>query len=319
MGVDGYLPKPIIHGELHDLLGTLLSADIGKDSGEGPVTRHTVLENRTRLSILVAEDVPVNQEVIRHILARYGHAVSVVDTGEKVVEAWKVGAGAFDLIIMDVQMPVMDGLQATRRIRELEQVDGSHVPIVAMTAYAMKGDRERCLEAGMDDYLSKPFRSDEIGTLLERYAGRCAERRLSQDPVVSRGKTSIQAIGRSRSPAFNLSALTARIGGDRGLVDKFVGMFVLLVDETLPELEKSIADRDGEMVRATLHTLKGAAGNVGADRMHDLAVELHLLVKKGDVGCITDGVSILRREFEQFKEAAGAVTEGGRMNSCETQ
>ena len=119
----------------------------------------------------MAEDVPINQMLIETILAQYGHAVTLVDNGEQAVQAWQAKSDSYDLIFMDVQMPVMDGLQATCKIRELETVSGGHIPIIAMTAYAMKEDMDRCREAGMDDYISKPFQPESIMTVLKKIPG----------------------------------------------------------------------------------------------------------------------------------------------------
>lgn len=168
--VDGYLPKPVFDTELRELLCAIVSDDSPDKIEEAPVIRDSVPEKKGRLSILVAEDVPVNQELMETILDSYGHKATLVDTGEKAVEFWWNAEDTFDLILMDVQMPEMDGLAATRMIRELEKERCTHVPIVAMTAYAMQSDRDMCLSAGMDGYISKPFRLDEIGELLERYS-----------------------------------------------------------------------------------------------------------------------------------------------------
>jgi two-component system sensor histidine kinase/response regulator len=310
MGIDGYLPKPIVYSELHELLCTLLSGESRKEPGKLPVTRHTVMENRNRLSILVAEDVPVNQELIRAILVRYGHVITVVDTGVKVVEAWHNGAGKYDLILMDVQMPLMDGLQAARRIREMEKPEGTHIPIVAMTAYAMKGDRDRCLEAGMDEYISKPFRVEEIGALLEGYVVKEVAASVPLESGPSEIKCASADIDENSSLIFNRPALLARIGGNEDMVNKVVSMFVSLVEETLPILERTINDGDGERARITLHSLKGAAANIGAERMHDLVTALYVSAKRGDAGCLADSMSNLRKEHEKFKGTA-CVMAGG--------
>jgi len=170
--IDGYLPKPIVSTELRDLLCLLISSERPSRQPEtAAVTRHQVLENRQRLAILVAEDVAVNQLIIKKILARYGHAVTVVENGAEAVQAWQNEAVRYDLIFMDVRMPEIDGFEATRRIRELETTLGGHIPIIAMTADAMNENRERCLEAGMDDYISKPFRQEDIFAVLNRQSG----------------------------------------------------------------------------------------------------------------------------------------------------
>ncbi|UFS69322.1 ATP-binding protein [Geomonas sp. RF6] len=136
-----------------------------------PVSRGTACQESSEkraLSLLIAEDVPINQALIETILSRQGHQVTIAGNGEEAVRTWREAPDRFDLIFMDVQMPVMDGLEATRQIRGVERSEGGHVPIVAMTAYAMKEDREKCREAGMDDYISKPFKLEDILSVLER-------------------------------------------------------------------------------------------------------------------------------------------------------
>jgi PAS domain S-box-containing protein len=186
--VDGYLTKPVIHSELHELL-CLFTASAEVPTPElaaGPVTRYTLLEQRDRLNILVAEDVEVNQILIQTILARQGHAATLVNNGAEAVEAWRAKGASFDVILMDVQMPVLDGLHATAQIRSLERELGARrMPIVAMTAYAMSEDREMCLTAGMDDYLSKPFQIAEVVELLARIvplAGAFKREQVSERP-----------------------------------------------------------------------------------------------------------------------------------------
>jgi two-component system sensor histidine kinase/response regulator len=138
---------------------------IGKQSGLG-FAGHAVAEEPRRLKILVAEDNLVNQRVATRILEKKGHTVVLAESGKKVLAAWQ--QQSFDLILMDVQMPDMDGFEATAAIREQEKFGAKHVPIIAMTAHAMVGDRDRCLAAGMDDYVSKPINSNDLLAAIER-------------------------------------------------------------------------------------------------------------------------------------------------------
>jgi CheY-like chemotaxis protein len=137
-------------------------------AGESP----RVQTEQQPLSILVAEDNPVNQRLIRRLLERRGHRVTIAATGVAALEAWR--SQPWDLVLMDVQMPDMDGLEAARRIRALEKSGAAHVPMIAMTACAMKGDREKCLEAGLDSYISKPIQTAALDDALGQYARRCA-------------------------------------------------------------------------------------------------------------------------------------------------
>jgi PAS domain S-box-containing protein len=302
--IDGYLPKPIVHFELFEMLSTIITAGPSTKDILSPVTRHRVLENRSRLSILVAEDVEVNRELIRSILTRYGHEVTIVNNGTRAVESWLAGNGRYDLILMDVQMPVMDGLQATGRIRELEKGTGRRVPIVAMTAYAMKGDREMCIDAGMNEYISKPFRLEEISELLERYAGRGDDHTKKGEPDQSSQDRGEPAMETGRPQVFNLSDLLARIGGNRELVSKFVSMFVKMFEESIPELERALSDGDHVKSALILHKMKGATANIGADSMHSLLIELNEVAKRGEITGLSDCVSNLSREYEQFRAEA---------------
>ncbi len=161
LGVQRYMAKPVVYS---DLLNTLLTI-FGSEPPLASLSE-TSLAPDSRLNILLAEDGLVNQKVAVGLLEKRGHKVDVAVDGQKAVEAWE--AGAYSLILMDVQMPVMDGFQATSVIREKERATGQHIPIIAMTAGAMKGDREKCLESGMDDYVSKPVKPDELFKAIEQ-------------------------------------------------------------------------------------------------------------------------------------------------------
>ncbi len=164
--VDGYLSKPSSREEVLGVIRTVLVHREGHGQVQAVVTRHQVKEGQRVLKILLAEDNPVNQKLALRLLEREGHRVTLATHGIEAIALWQ--SELFDLVLMDVQMPEMDGLQATRRIRELEVASGGHTFIVAMTANAMKGDEEICLEAGMDAYLSKPIQRDLFKAMLEQ-------------------------------------------------------------------------------------------------------------------------------------------------------
>jgi len=165
LGVSAYLTKPIKQSELLQAILTVLGTSPTQQPPPEVVTRHSVREGRFSLRILVAEDNAVNQKLAERLLQRRGHTVIVVDNGRKVLEALQ--QQSFDLILMDVQMPEINGFEATAAVREKERETGGHLPIIALTANAMKGDRERCLEVGMDGYVAKPIRAQELFEAIE--------------------------------------------------------------------------------------------------------------------------------------------------------
>ena len=163
LGVAGYLTKPVRQSELR----AAIVAVLGSSGKQTTVTRHTVREEHAiSQRVLIVEDNIANQQVIRRLVERQGHAATIVDTGRKAIEA--LDKNEFDAVLMDIQMPGMDGLEATAEIRRREKVNGRHHTIIAMTAHAMSGDRERCLRAGMDDYIAKPIGLTQLSAALNR-------------------------------------------------------------------------------------------------------------------------------------------------------
>jgi signal transduction histidine kinase/DNA-binding response OmpR family regulator len=299
--IDGYLTKPIINSELHDLLCLLISSGSSTilNPENTPITRHAVLESRQRLSILVADDVSINQVLIKTILARFGHAVTVAGNGEEAVNIWQRDAGVYDVIFMDVQMPVMDGFLATGRIRELETSQGGHIPIVAMTAYAMKEDMERCSKAGMDDYISKPFHPDDIVMVLKRLGNVIGKtHHTSSQQSATPESADIPA---AEEQIFNRSELLKRLGNQETLIPEFIAMFTEAVDLTLPVLEEAIAAEDIASAATHAHSIKGVSGNIGADRVFSISLDLEASAKAGDIDRLRERIAPLRTQYELFK------------------
>jgi CheY-like chemotaxis protein len=183
LGVSAYLLKPIRQSELREAVARVLGAR--EHEGAIPlITRFSLQDARepeAYLSVLLAEDNLVNQRLVVRLLEKRGHRVVVAGTGLEALQALE--KGSFDLVLMDVQMPEMDGIEATAVIREREKGSGLHQPVVALTAHAMKGDREKCMAGGMDGYLSKPIRPQELDQLLEIYVARRMEARNAAETV----------------------------------------------------------------------------------------------------------------------------------------
>ncbi len=192
------------------------------------------------LRILVAEDNPVNQRLALRLLEKMGHRITLVDNGIDALE--RAMQGSFDLILMDVQMPELDGLSATRRIRQWEVARGGHVPIIAMTARAMQGDRDRCLEAGMDDYLSKPIDSDRLRRLVSRFH--------------------VEQAG----PVLAWREALLRLDGDTGLLLELAQLFIDDGPELMRTLYEALAADDLPGSQRAVHSLQGVLVNFGAQR-----------------------------------------------------
>jgi two-component system, sensor histidine kinase and response regulator len=176
LGISAYLLKPIRQSELREAIARVLGAK--EQQGAIPlITRYSLYDARDPknvLRVLLVEDNPVNQRLATRMLEKRGHRVMLAGNGREALEALE--KGTFDLVLMDVQMPEMDGFQATGAIREKEMSTATHLPIIALTAHAIKGDRERCLAAGMDGYLTKPIRPRELDDVLKSYLARRAEK-----------------------------------------------------------------------------------------------------------------------------------------------
>ena len=166
LGILAYLTKPVKQSELLNTIMLVLSKDSTEEKKGILITKYSIRESQKRLNILIVEDNIINQKVAAHILQKFGNSVFLANNGIEAIQALK--KKEFDLILMDIQMPKMDGLEATKKIRKKEENTGKHIPIIALTAHAMQGDKERCLDAGMDDYISKPLKSEELFEAIDR-------------------------------------------------------------------------------------------------------------------------------------------------------
>jgi len=289
-GITGYLTKPWVHDELRGVILAVLSG--GNEERQAPVTRHTLLEDQARLDILVADDVEVNRMLALTILERQGHRVVLATNGQEAVAAY--AAGHFDAILMDVQMPVMDGLQATRHIRELEKSNGRKCPILALTAYAGQDDRDKCLAAGMNGYLSKPFKAAELEFALHQQCGLVGSRKTDSDPATA------QNITETDMSVFDRDGLLSRLGGKTELIGKFVALFRKGMDGNLVKLLAATEVRDNEGIRVNAHTIKGAAGNIGAPRIQDIARRIEEAARGERLAEALDLLPCLNDEYDVF-------------------
>jgi len=280
---------------------TTLLATVDDDvviEGEG-VTAALPLEPPKGLAILLADDVEVNRELAKAVLERYDHRITEATNGQEALHAY--AAGRFDIVLMDVQMPEMDGLQAATAIRRLEQERGSgRTPVVAMTAYAGKEDRDKCLAAGMDDYLSKPVKPAQMLEMLQRYCGAVV---VEPEPDVV--AVPAVAVVEDEIPVYAKADLLERLGGAEALIPRFMGLFFKGVEPNMAALEEAIAEGNPDKVRTSSHAIKGSSANIGAMQMRETAAGIEAAAKTGDITGAPAGLEKLKRQLEEFKAAVG--------------
>ncbi|MCP4693867.1 MAG: response regulator, partial [Desulfobacterales bacterium] len=252
--------------------------------------------------VLLVEDNRINQRVAAGILGRYGCRVEVVGNGEEAVD--RLREKAFDLIFMDAHMPVMDGFEATRKIREREE-PGARTPIVAMTALAMAGDRERCLEAGMDDYIAKPIKSKAIFDALLKY---CSELQ-GEDEAAPDEREAIEA---DAKPVLNPSQLLDIGDSDEELILELIGEFMKDAPVLLDNLREAIDLGDQDRITKKAHKLNGLAANFGGERFLEMGLAIENAAREGVFEPDEKELLLLATELDKLRMALGE-TDWGRL------
>jgi len=297
MGFAAYLTKPVRQSQLFDCLATVLEPQ----AADAPppqhplVTRHTLAESQRRHErILLAEDNATNQLVAKRLIEKMGFVVVAVANGREAMDALETIS--FDLVLMDVQMPEMDGFEATRAIRSPDSTVRNHqVPIVAMTAHAMKGDRERCLDAGMDDYVSKPIEPAELARVIERWLAPAAD----AVPAGASGRAVAQV---ADVPVFDRQALLGRLMHDEDLYRDIVACFLDETPRQLRCLHEHVRAEDAGAAGGQAHTLKGSAANVGAMALSASAAALERAGIAGRLQVVAALVPEVDRQFDLLRE-----------------
>ncbi len=318
VGIEAYLTKPVRQSQLHDALATLMGSPADVVSAPSPaeaplITRHSLKEEkaRSRARLLLAEDNAVNQKVAVRMLEKLGYRVDVAADGLEAVEA--LSRIPYAAVLMDVQMPQMDGHQATAEIRRREsEGEGSahHTPIIAMTANAMQGDREKALEAGMDDYVSKPVKPEELDVVLERWVPQPDGEAASAPEEATNGTA---APGGGTTDPLDRSALEGlRELGGAELLAELTELFLEDVPTQLQALREAVESEDASSVERVAHALKGSCGNMGATRMSTICAELEDVGHSGELERPPVLVERLEAEFGRIRLALEAETERSR-------
>jgi PAS domain S-box-containing protein len=291
IGVEACLTKPVKHSDLLDALTNIFHATIRRQP-ELPARPRSSPQQSLR--ILVAEDNAVNRKLVVTLLQKRGHTVRAVDDGRAAVKAVQTAApGSFDVVVMDVQMPIMSGLEATRAIRDGEDPGTPRLPVIALTAHAMQGDRERCLAAGMDGYLPKPIDVDDLISTVERFgSGRAAQ---------SQTET-----GENPPPTdaiFDEDSALGYTGGDRALLQEIIDVFRKDYPLSLRRLDRAVARHDAEALRMTAHALKGSIATVGSPAGRQTAFELEQMGRSGQLSGAAEATARLRDQLKQLEQA----------------
>jgi len=307
-GVEVVLTKPVRQSQLHDAVATMLSTPAEtqaepshESAGPTPHATPAAEVQASRGHVLLAEDYPVNQVVAIRMLQRSGYTVDAVSNGKEAVES--LSNTPYAAVLMDVQMPVMDGYEATAEIRRREG-SGRHTPIIAMTADAMQGDRDRALAAGMDDYIAKPVKREELDAVLERWIPRPEQEPLAQSSDGGHRAT-------STTPALDLSVLESRRGpqegGEPDKLARIVGLFIDDVPLRLEELRLAVEKGEAQNVEETAHMLKGGSGYMGAVHMAEICAEIQALGASGELTRVPELLDALEAEFKRIRPALEAA------------
>ncbi|MGD1103135.1 MAG: response regulator [Terriglobia bacterium] len=287
--ISAYLVKPIQQTELLEAILRVLGHK-GESPDQRPtlVTRHSLREERRHLRILLAEDNPMNQMVAVRLLEKMGHTVMVVANGRDAV--LMLAEQEFGLVLMDVQMPEMDGFEATRVIREKEVVTHTHTPIIAMTAHAMKGDRERCLAAGMDGYIAKPIRPAELFAGIERFTRR-------PEPTPEKLPSP------SEDDCIDWQAAWANLEGDHNLLSELALLFLDDLPQQMEAIHRAVDKMQIHDLERLAHRLKTSVGNFAAKPAFEAAFRLEKIARQGDFKQVPQAVEALEYEIRRLQGA----------------
>jgi len=315
IGLDGFLIKPVSPSVLFDTIMQAFGEGITKTSLISE--RNEEIEDLTDIQgaqVLLVEDNEINQQVAQEILQGGGLNVTVANDGQEAVNAVK--DFSYDAVLMDIQMPVMDGYTASREIRNLES-ETQNIPIIAMTAHAMAGDEAKSMEAGMNDHITKPIDPDQLFATLQKWIKPVAERAAVQMPtVLDAPPEPDQAVPEEDEfpetlPGFDLAAGLSRLMGNKRLYLKLLVDFGTKYTETASEIREALATNDFDQAHSLVHNLKGLAGNLEATNLQAAAVEMEKLVK-GDQKK-TPSKKLLDQKFMELEKAMNQALEAVRL------
>jgi CheY-like chemotaxis protein len=309
-GCDGYLVKPVKQSLLLDTMITVLSRAGSAGYMDMPTVTQTAMPAATLrdVRILLAEDNEVNQKVTSSILRKAGYDVEIVGNGRLAVEA--VERGGCDLVLMDVQMPGMDGFEATRKIRELEG-EKCHSIIIALTAHALKGDRDRCIEIGMDDYITKPINPADMFSVIDKWLpmrGKRSTQRARGKDIAS--KEQGEEAGGKGYPVDMESAMV-RFDNDAVFFREMLVKFLEIVPEQVDRLSEAVHQMDFDKIHIYAHGIKGSASNLSAVRVMSIARSIEDKGSGKDITNVLQHTKDLKSEIQRLAAFVQKLPEQG--------
>jgi PAS domain S-box-containing protein len=304
LGVDGYLNKPVQTAELEAAIRLIRGYGATTQSNARElVTRHTIAEKQNEpFRVLLVEDYPTNQQVAMNHLSSAGIMVDLAENGQEAVDAYQ--RHDYGLILMDMQMPVMDGYAATGAIREIEAAavrdgaDPTRIPIIAMTAHSLKGDREKCLDAGVDDYLAKPLKKNKLLTMVDKWIGA-----PDLSPTASVTSADKATPGPDTAPIDYARALE-EFDNDEAFLLEVMNGFIDNVNDQIHLLRKAVADGAADVVINESHAIKGGASNLTAEALADVAADLEMAGKSGVLTQAGEKIDHLKKEIQRIEAFA---------------
>ncbi|TMA52135.1 MAG: response regulator [Deltaproteobacteria bacterium] len=327
-GIDAYLTKPVRQSQLFDCLATVMGQALkpGQPQPASWVTLQpgTAAPPQGRPLVLVADDNPVNQKLAVRLLEKLGYRADIVANGLEAIAA--LSRTSYAAVLMDCQMPELDGFAATKAIREREAAENAecgmrnaecgtqdssfiihhssllHMPIIAMTAHAMQGDEKRwCLEAGMDDYISKPIKPDALKVTLERW--------VSQPGTAEESRVqSLESRVQPPTPAFDLEEVLAWVEGDRELLSEMAALFLQECPKLLSNIKTALLHHDATALEHAAHRLKGSVGNFAALGVFEAARQLERMGRKGDLAHASAALATLEIELSRLQSILMALS-----------
>jgi len=282
LGIDYSLMKPVKQSELLDSIVAALSVATADEADAA--TAPGKQASTTVLHILLAEDGLVNQKVAVNLLEQRGHKVTVANNGLEAIAA--LDSELFDVVLMDVQMPTMDGFEATTTIREKEKVSGGHIPIIAMTAHAMKGDRERCLEAGMDGYIAKPIRAKDLYETIEMTAARVWGSQTQENAIAD------------EKEILDRDQILEQTGANAETLKEIVELFAVESAKLMKRIRDAITNKDTSELQRAAHTFKGSIRIFGAERSAAAALRLETMGRDENLAEVEKAWQVLVKEID---------------------